>query len=1329
MTKQIRIYLFLFLATLLAGLPAYGKVGNGIITMTTSRKVGESIRLDISADGGFTIEGAVKGGVFGGNRYYRFENQQIIIRGNVTELKCADGGLTTLNASGCTALTKLDCNEIGLTALDVSGCTALKELDCGQNQMTTLNISGCTALTKLVCNYNQLTTLDVSGCTALTTLNCNGNQLTALDVSSCIALTKLDCWKNQLTKLDVSSCTALKYLDCAENQINAPEMSLLVRSLPDKGDSFYIVSIVETERNVCYRYEAALAQRKGWKTLAHTNVSPWYRGYGGMTPPNFIVTKTIEGKGTLNVTGTNNLNAVPYGIELTIEATPADGYEFVALTANGKDILTTKKFVVTGATEVKAIFGKRVAVTLSKEGEGSLAATGATDLSDVPYGTELTIEDTPAEGYELTALTANGTDILATKKIVVKVATEIKATFAKKTFTVTLAKVGEGSLHATGANDLNAVDYGTELTIDATPADGYYLMALTANGTDILTTKKVTVKEGIKVTAIYAKKTFGVTLRSNEYGSISIVESIDPDAVPYGTELTIKAQGKDAKCELTALTANGVDILATKKFVVTGSTVVKATFAKPGFAVTLTKDGEGTLNATGADDLNAVPEGTELTIEAIPAEGYTLVALTANGADILASKKVVVKEDTEVKAIFTKKTFAVKLTKEGEGSLNATGADNLNAVEYGTELTIEATPEAGYELKALTANGTDILATRKVVVKESTEVKATFAKKTFTVTLTKEGEGILRSTGAGNLKSVMYATELAIIATPADGYELKALTANGADILASKKVVVNEDTEVKAIFAKKIFAVELTQEGEGLLNATGADDLTAVPFDTELTIEASPAEDYTLVALTANGADILATKKVVVKEATEVKAIFAKKTFAVTLTKEGEGTLNATGADNLNAVKIDTELTIEATPAEGYYLMALTANGTDILATRKVVVKEAMEVKATFAKKTFAVTLTNEGEGMLNATGADNLNAVAYGTELTIEATPAAGYELKALTANGADILATKKVVVKEATEVKATFAKKTFAVTLTKEAGEGTLNATGADDLNAVPFDTELTIDATPAEGYELTALTANGTDILATKKVVVKEATEVKATFAKKTFTVTLTKEGEGILRSTGAGNLKSVMYATELTIIATPADGYELKALTANGADILASKKVVVKENTEVKAIFTKKTFAVELTQEGEGLLDATGADDLSAVPLDTELTIVATPADGYELKALTANGTDILATKKFVVKGATKIKATFTKKTAANRVESSSVRLYPNPASTYVNVKAAKADALVRLYDANGTLLYEARTDDHGMLQIELSAYAEGTYLLRVGGDAQRLLIQR
>ena len=376
----------------------------------------------------------------------------------------------------------------------------------------------------------------------------------------------------------------------------------------------------------------------------------------------------------------------------------------------------------------------------------------------------------------------------------------------------------------------------------------------------------------------------------------------------------------------------------------------------------------------------------------------------------------------------------------------------------------------------------------------------------------------------------------------------------------------------------------------------------------------------------------------------------------------------------------------------------------------------------------YAVTLTKEGEGTLTATGAADLNAVPEGTELTIVATPAAGYELTALTANDTDILATKKFTVRAATEVKATFAKKTYAVTLTKE-GEGTLTATGADDLKAVPEGTELTIEAMPADGYELKALTANGEDILATKKFTVTAATEVKATFAKKTYAVTLTKEGEGTLTATGATDLNAVPYGTELTIGAMPAAGYELTALTANDTDILATKKFTVTAATEVKATFTKKTYAVTFTKVGEGTLAATGATDLNAVPYGTELTVEAMPAAGYELTALTANGADILATKKVVVKGATEVKAIFTKKTAADIVESSSLRLYPNPASAYVNVKAAKADALVRLYDAKGALRYEARTDADGTLQIDLSAYAEGTYLLRVGDDAQRLLIQR
>ena len=167
---------------------------------------------------------------------------------NNPKIKCIEvvfNQLTSLDVSGCTALTELNCNTNQLTSLDVSGCTALERVEYSENPLesinlsgcrtlskftirecvSSLNLSGCTALTDLDCSYNQLTSLDVSGCTALTYLNCSDNQLTSLDISSCTALDCLLCRANQLTSLDVSGCTALTYLHCGSNQLTSLDVS------------------------------------------------------------------------------------------------------------------------------------------------------------------------------------------------------------------------------------------------------------------------------------------------------------------------------------------------------------------------------------------------------------------------------------------------------------------------------------------------------------------------------------------------------------------------------------------------------------------------------------------------------------------------------------------------------------------------------------------------------------------------------------------------------------------------------------------------------------------------------------------------------------------------------------------------------------------------------------------------------------------------------------------------------------------------------------------------------------------------------------------------
>ena len=89
---------------------------------------------------------------------------------------------------------------------------------------------------------------------------------------------------------------------------------------------------------------------------------------------------------------------------------------------------------MTKAVEVKAVFKKVVAITLAKEGEGTLAIEGYNDetLKAVVEGTELTVTATPNDGYTLTSLTAGTQDIFATKKFIVTGAMEVKAVFKKK---------------------------------------------------------------------------------------------------------------------------------------------------------------------------------------------------------------------------------------------------------------------------------------------------------------------------------------------------------------------------------------------------------------------------------------------------------------------------------------------------------------------------------------------------------------------------------------------------------------------------------------------------------------------------------------------------------------------------------------------------------------------------------------------------------------------------------------------------------------------------------------------------------------------------------
>ena len=311
---------------------------------------------------------------------------------NLQKLKCGDNKLSTLDTKPCEALTDLFCEGNQLTKLDVSNSTKLVHLWCSSNLLTDLDISGCESLTqvycytnKLVsikasqcpklthlwCSNNQLTTLDISQCPSLKQLYCYDNKLSTIDLSKCPDLMSLECYKNQIRTLDFSKCPQVCYIYCEDNQIACSQMEAIIASLPqrhpDDDATFIAVTVAEDQNpnvgNVITKYAVSMAKSKNWEVYSTVNagddeVTP-YDGRDGNCVDNvlsYVVTVSENANGRIVIKGTETLEAVPYGTELTVEVAPEAGYELDKLMANDEDITASKRFVVKSDVKVTAAF-------------------------------------------------------------------------------------------------------------------------------------------------------------------------------------------------------------------------------------------------------------------------------------------------------------------------------------------------------------------------------------------------------------------------------------------------------------------------------------------------------------------------------------------------------------------------------------------------------------------------------------------------------------------------------------------------------------------------------------------------------------------------------------------------------------------------------------------------------------------------------------------------------------------------------------------------------------------------------------------------------------
>ena len=763
--------------------------------------------------------------------------------------------------------------------------------------------------------------------------------------------------------------------------------------------------------------------------------------------------------------------------EITVNAVPDAGYKLKSLKvkANAKteDLESGAAFTLLGNTELVAEFVKQnpldpdgtgFQVNFAQPDHGLLLVQAVETGIYVEAGqtvkanTKLKVTALPKEaGYELEGISENGSAIgnesVRTVTGVVTFAATFKASAAPNPLDpdgdghkvnipqpehglLLVEAVGKGIYVADG----QTVKAGIKLRVVASPAANYELEHLTANGTDVTNDSEYTM--------LAEDVTFAATFKAS-----SAPNPLDPDGDGHQVNIPQPTNG--------FLLVKAVD----KNIYVANGQKVKA--------------------------------GLKLQVVAVPAASYELEHLTANGANVAnGSEYTMPDEDVAFAATFKASSapqpnpldpdgdgHTVNIAQPTNGFLLVKAVDkgiyvaNGQKVKAGLKLQVVAVPAAGYELEHLTANGANVAnGSEYTMPAEEVTFAATFKASATPNPLDPDGDGhkvnipqpehgllLVEAVGKGiyvaNGQTVKAGIKLRVVASPAAGYELEHLTANGSDVANGSEYTMPAEevtfaATVKASAAPQPnpldpdgngFRVDYAQPEHGILLVEAVEKNLyvspgqSVAANTKLRVTVVPSKDYEVETLTVGGEAIESGSTFELKKAVEIVAklkesanptpnpfdpdgtghtvAYEQAVGGILLVKIGDAVVN-----NGLTVKDGQKVKIEAEPYLGYELVSLTVNGENVTNKQEYTVTGNIVVVATFRPKDpnprpnpfdpdgtgYLVSYEQPEHGvllvMIDGKVVTSGTTVASGYTLLISSRPDAGYEFDQQTVNG-DVL------------------------------------------------------------------------------------------------------------------------------------------------------------------------------------------------------------------------------------------------------------------------------------------------------------------------------------
>ena len=788
----------------------------------------------------------------------------------------------------------------------------------------------------------------------------------------------------------------------------------------------------------------------------------------------------------------DSIQVFHYGDEVSIKATPNQGYNFVNWTVwegNDEIELNTNpnyNFTIGGNNPVTTLYpeGGQIALIANFEMRNlditvttNPVAGGTVQVSDTiftggtfAYGETLTMNAIDNEGYTFRDWTKNDTVVSTSRtlNITVTESASYVANFTLNSYAInaTVNPAVGGTVSGTGT-----YTHGQTCTLTATANTGYHFLNWTLNNQEVSDSENITIE-------VTEAANYVANFEINSY-DITAMVSVNP--TDGGTVNGAGTYNYGQTCDVTAVPATGHHFVNWTKngtqvstdpnysFVVTGEDTYVANFEINSYDVTamvsVNPTNGGTVNGMGT-----FTYGQTCDLTAVPAEGFHFVKWTKNGTQVSTNPvySFTVTEEANYVAYFEINSYAITATANPTDGGTITGAGTYNHFE---NCTLTATPATGYTFLRWTKNGTQVSTnpTYTFQVTEAASYVAQFQLNSYEITATANPTDGGTIAGAGTYNHFANCT---LTATPATGYHFVKWTKNGTQVSTNTSYTfeVTGAASYVAHFELNSYAIGASANPTDGGTVVGAG--TYNHFET-CNLVATPATGYHFVNWTLNGTAVSTNESYsfTVTGAADYVANFEINSYTITAMANPISAGTVSGAGDFNHFET---CTLTATPAAGYYFVRWT-KGSEIISTEAVYsfeVTESATYKAHFAKYTYAITAEANPEegGTISGTG----ESFYYNTTCQLIANHSTGYHFVNWTLDGVEVSTNRiyNFTVTESAHYIANFELDTFEITASVDPEEaGTI--TGAGTYN---YGETVTLTAEANTDFRFENWTENG-------------------------------------------------------------------------------------------------------------------------------------------------------------------------------------------------------------------------------------------------------------